>query len=156
MSPLVLADADPLRLGKVIEFMRLLWGLDHSLQMRSKWMKRRLGVTGPQRLVLRIVGLSPGISASDVAATMMLHRSTMPGTLQRLEARGLITRRADPRDGRRALFALTRAGQRLNRIRGGTVELCVRQTMARLSHGQLAAATAALNMLRADLERMAE
>ena len=43
------------RLGRVLEFMRVLWAVDHALQSTSKWMEVRLGVTGPQRLVIRIV-----------------------------------------------------------------------------------------------------
>ena len=43
-------------LGPTLDFLRLLWELDHALQRRSKRMARALGLTGPQRLVLRIVG----------------------------------------------------------------------------------------------------
>ena len=44
------------RLGRVLEFMRVLWAVDHALQSTSKWMEVRLGVTGPQRLVIRMIG----------------------------------------------------------------------------------------------------
>src|ERR1700733_2332457 len=44
------------RLDAVLDFMRLLWSIEHGLQSASKHMEGTLGITGPQRLVLRIVG----------------------------------------------------------------------------------------------------
>jgi MarR family transcriptional regulator, organic hydroperoxide resistance regulator len=43
-------------LPNVLQFMQLLWAVDHGLQRASKGMLRRLGVTGPQRLALRLIG----------------------------------------------------------------------------------------------------
>src|SRR5262249_10104350 len=40
-------------LDPVLDFMRLLWSIEHDLQRMSKRMKGELGITGPQRLVLR-------------------------------------------------------------------------------------------------------
>ena len=37
---------------------------------------------------------------------MHVHPSTLTGILKRLERQGLVERRADPRDGRRALFGV--------------------------------------------------
>jgi len=51
------------QLGPVLEFMKQLWAVDHGLQSVSKRMEARFGITGPQRLVVRIVGRFPGISA---------------------------------------------------------------------------------------------
>ena len=53
--------------GETLGFMRALWELTHALQVSSKRMARVLGVTGPQRLVIRVVGQSPGITARDLA-----------------------------------------------------------------------------------------
>ena len=60
-------------LGGTLEFMRLLWSLDHALQKRSKWMARRGGVTGPQRLALRLIGHMPHVSAGLLADMLKLH-----------------------------------------------------------------------------------
>src|SRR2546421_7190843 len=51
-------------------------------------------LTGPQRLVMRIVGRFPGIAAGRVAQILHVHPSTLTGILKRLEARGLLQRRA--------------------------------------------------------------
>ena len=49
-------------LDAVLDFMRLLWSIEHGLQSTSKRMRARLGITGPQRLAFKIVTQFPGIS----------------------------------------------------------------------------------------------
>jgi MarR family transcriptional regulator, organic hydroperoxide resistance regulator len=142
-----------LRLGKVLDFMRLLWAMDHSLQAVSKSMNARLEVTGPQRLVIRIVGLFPEISAGELADIMPLHPSTLTGILHRLVERGCISRTQDSADGRRALFHLTKKGQEIDAVRGGTVEAAVRRAIAGASPRQLAAASAFFRAIACELDR---
>jgi DNA-binding MarR family transcriptional regulator len=139
-------------LGDVLDFMRMLWALDHALQQRSKQMLVELGVTGPQRLVLRVIGRFPGIAAGDIAATMHLHPSTLTGILQRLERQRLIERRRDPADRRRALFVLTARGKKIDALRRGTAESLVRRTLAALPRARVAAARAVLRELHEHLE----
>lgn len=117
-------------LGAVLDFMRLLWAVDHSLQSASKRMEASYGVTGPQRLVVRIVGRFPGIAAGRVAEILHVHPSTLTGILKRLEARGMLQRKSDPRDARRALFALTPKGRKLDSLRTGIVEQAVRRVLS--------------------------
>lgn len=117
-------------LGAVLDFMRLLWAVDHSLQSASKRMEANYGVTGPQRLVVRIVGRFPGIAAGRVAEILHVHPSTLTGILKRLESRGILQRRSDPRDARRALFGLTPKGRKLDSLRTGVVEQAVRRVLS--------------------------
>jgi DNA-binding MarR family transcriptional regulator len=140
------------RLGPVLDFMRALWALDHALQSASKRMETRLGVTAPQRLVVRIVGRFPGISAGEVAEILHVHPSTLTGVLKRLEARGIVSRRADPRDARRALLALTARGRELDRLRSGTVEAVVRRVLQRLPPGSARSARALAEALTSALD----
>ena len=116
-------------LGAVLDFMRLLWAVDHALQSASKRMEANFGMTGPQRLVVRIVGRFPGTPAGRVAQILHVHPSTLTGILKRLEARGILQRRPDPRDARRALLALTAKGRKLDNLRTGTVEQAVRRVL---------------------------
>jgi MarR family transcriptional regulator, organic hydroperoxide resistance regulator len=132
------------RLGRVLEFMRLLWAVDHELQSTSKWMEARLGVTGPQRLVIRMIGCFPGISAGALADLLHVHPSTLTGVLRRLDDRGAIRRTTDPRDSRRALFWLTARGRRIDRLRSGTVEAAITRALAHASSRSLAAVRGAL------------
>src|SRR5262245_59584466 len=52
----------PVKLGSVLDFMRLLWKMNHELESLSKRLVATAGVTGPQRLVVRIVGRRPDIA----------------------------------------------------------------------------------------------
>ena len=127
--------------------MRLLWGVNHALEASSKRMDAVIGVTGPQRLVIRIVGRFPGISAGRLARLMHVHPSTLTGILGRLVARGQLRRDPDPNDARRALFGLTAKGRDLDALRGGTVEAKVRSTLARFPSARLSATQAVLAAL---------
>jgi MarR family transcriptional regulator, organic hydroperoxide resistance regulator len=124
-------------LGEQLEFMRLLWAIDHGLQTRSKRMTAQLGVTGPQRLVLRIVGRFPGISAGQLSRILHLDPSTLTGILRRMEHAGLLTRRRDPRDGRRVVLGLSIAGRRLDVMTAGTIEAVMRDVLGRLPRRKL-------------------
>lgn len=142
-------------LGKTLEFLRLLWSMDHRLQSLSKLMERRLGVTGPQRLAVRLVGRFPDISAGRLADLMAIHPSTLTGVLQRLVDRGLIERRGDPADRRRTLLRLTARGRRVDEQRSGTIEAAVRRALRQLDETQLRAAETVLALIAGELEREA-
>ncbi len=134
-------------LSAELAFMRLLWAVEHGLQKTSKHMARHLGLTGPQRLALRLVGQFPGIGPSELAHLLRLHPSTITGVLLRLERRALIERRAHAHDRRRALLFLTAAGRRLNRPTKGTVEDAVRRLLTRIGKRRLVVAEAVLTQL---------
>ncbi|MEP7116343.1 MAG: MarR family transcriptional regulator [Acidobacteriota bacterium] len=110
--------------------MQLLWAVAHRMETTSKRMGRDFGVTGPQRLALRVIGLYPGLSAGDLAAVLHVHPSTLTGVLRRLIAQGLLVRRDDPDDRRRAVLRLTAAGSRANIRHAGTVETAVAEALA--------------------------
>lgn len=141
------------RIGEVLELMRLLWILDHGLQSMSKRMSRNLGITGPQRLVIRIVGRFPGISAGKLANVLCIHPSTLTGILQRLEGRGVIYRKQDPCDGRRALLSLTKKGRGFDALRTGTVEAAVRRALSKVAGDKIVSAREVLEALGAELAR---
>lgn len=140
-------------LGEQLEFMRLLWAIDHGLQARSKRMAATLGVTGPQRLVIRIVGRFPGVSAGQLAEVLHVHPSTLTGVLRRLERARLLTRRRDPRDLRRAVFGLSAAGRRLDVVPDGTIELVMRHALGSLPRRKLRVTR---DVLAALAERLAD
>jgi DNA-binding MarR family transcriptional regulator len=141
-------------LGPVLDFMRGLWALDHALQSASKRMEATLGVTAPQRLVVRIVGRFPAISAGEVAEILHLHPSTLTGILKRLETRGLVVRRPDPGDGRRALLDLSARGRAVDSLRSRTIETAVRRAVKRLGPDAVRSARTVAEALTAELERL--
>jgi DNA-binding MarR family transcriptional regulator len=138
-------------LGPVLEFMKQLWAVDHGLQTISKRLESAHGITGPQRLVVRIVGRTPGISAGALAQILRMHPSTLTGILRRLETRGILTRKSDPNDARRALFALTARGRKVDTLKTGTVESAVRRVLAR-SPDEASVAQKLLATLASELE----
>jgi DNA-binding MarR family transcriptional regulator len=121
------------QLPDVLQFMQLLWAVVHGLERTSKHMTAQVGVTGPQRLVLRVVGLFPGLSAGHLASILHIHPSTLTGVLQRLIAQRLLRRVDDPRDRRRAILHLTPRGVRANALRNGTVESAIEAALKGVS-----------------------
>jgi DNA-binding MarR family transcriptional regulator len=139
-------------LPDVLQFMQLLWAVVHGLERTSKRMTGEIGVTGPQRLVLRVAGLFPGLSAGDLAAILHVHPSTITGVTQRLVAHRLLVRAADPRDRRRAILRLTASGAAANAMRRGTVEAAVAQALDDVNAADRAATRRVLERLAQHLE----
>lgn len=139
-------DLDP-----VLDFMRLLWSIEHGLQSVSKRMENEIGITGPQRLVLRIVGQFPGLSATELAHIVRLHPSTITGVLQRLVARGLLERQRDPSDTRRTRLWVKPSASAHTRPARGTVERAVTEALERVGPNNVRAAR---KVLREIVERL--
>jgi MarR family transcriptional regulator, organic hydroperoxide resistance regulator len=138
-------------LPQVLDFMQLLWALVHGLERTSKGMASALGVTGPQRLVVRVVGLFPGVSAGDLATILHVHPSTLTGVLQRLVAQRLLLRVSSPGDRRRAVLRLAPKGARLNTKRRGTVESAVAAVLIEVPPADRLAARRVLQRLARQL-----
>lgn len=119
-------------LGDALGFLRLIWALDHSLQRASRRMVASTGVTGPQRLLIRILGRFPGVLAVQLARMLHVHPSTLSATLARLTDLGLITGRTDPKDRRRIQLGLTSAGRAIDLGSPQTIEAAVERALARL------------------------
>jgi DNA-binding MarR family transcriptional regulator len=103
-------------------------------------MEAELGITGPQRLVLRVVGQFPGLSAGEVAHIVRLHPSTITGILQRLVARGFLQRERDPGDSRRARLRLKPRAVAHTRTVPGTIEQAVTIALRRAGAANVRAA----------------
>jgi DNA-binding MarR family transcriptional regulator len=139
-------------LGEQLEFMRLLWAITHGLQTHSKRMAATLGITGPQRLVIRIVGRFPGASPGGLARILHLDPSTLTGVLRRLEAAGLLRRRRDPRDGRRVVLRLTAAGRRVDVLTSGTIESAMGDVLRKVPRRRLEVAREVLGLIADGLQ----
>ena len=140
-------------IGETLEFMQRIWGLVHALDVRSKRMAQTIGVTGPQRFVVRVIGQRPSQTASEIAAMLGMHPSTLTGILARLEKRGAITREVDAVDRRRARFTLTTVGKQLDREKRGTVEAAVRRALAKADPSTIAGTEEMLGRLVDELAR---
>lgn len=139
-------------LSDSLKFMRALWAVAHGLDRTSKLMARQIGVTGPQRLVLRVVGLLPGISAGELASLLHVHKSTLTGVLKRLEDQRLISRSSAESDRRRAVLHLTAKGARVNAAAKVTVEAAVSRVLTKTTDHQRAVCRQVLDLVANELD----
>ena len=116
-----------------LRFLQILWEVVHGVERMSKSMRARIGITGPQRVVLRVVDTYPGISGKQLARLLHVHPSTLTGILRRLEAKRLLRRVSDPLDRRKAVLSLTAGGAALLRDNRGSVEGAVAAALKRIS-----------------------
>jgi MarR family transcriptional regulator, organic hydroperoxide resistance regulator len=135
----------------VLEFIRLMWAVDHELQRVSKRMVGRMGLTAPQRLAVRFIGRHPAITFGALAELLHLHAGTVTGIVKRLEAAGLASRVRSTEDSRKVHLTLTPQGRAFDRRRRGTVEAAVRRMSGRLTSRQLAGASHVMRLLAEDL-----
>jgi DNA-binding MarR family transcriptional regulator len=89
--------------------------LAHELrESLGRLVRRMRAEPGPPIPVMAVLGLlrreGPS-SVSDLAAVQRMRPQSMAQTVKELEASGLVTRRPDPADGRRAFVELTEAGR---------------------------------------------
>ncbi len=136
--------AQQFRLSPTLDFLRLLWAIDHGLHSVSKHLSATIGVTAPQRAVLRLVGDNPKVLATDLAVLLHLDPGTLSGIVRRLEEKGLLTRTRDALDRRRAHLELTPAGQHLNTPFEGSVEARVATVLQQLTPQEIATTRAVL------------
>lgn len=145
------AVQDVHRLDHVIDFMRLLWRIEHGLQRVSKRMDATLGITGNQRLALLMIERYPGISATELADVLHLHPSTITGVIQRLQKKALLERESDAHDSRRITLRVAAAAKPFTRRRTGTVESAVTRALSGVPVPQIRAARRALAAIAEEL-----
>jgi DNA-binding MarR family transcriptional regulator len=131
----------------VLAFLRLLWAIDHALQQHSRRMTRELGVTGVQRLAIRVLGRYPERTPGQLAELLHLHPSTVTGIVQRLQRGGFVVRRVDRADRRRWRLALTPKGRAVDARRGGTVEAELESAFQQIEPAALGVAESVLTAI---------
>jgi DNA-binding MarR family transcriptional regulator len=82
-----------------------------AIDLHSKRLERESGLTGPQLLVLQLVGNSGEITASVIARNVSLSQATVTSILDRLERKNMLKRDRSASDKRKVLVTLTEAGQ---------------------------------------------
>jgi DNA-binding MarR family transcriptional regulator len=84
-----------------------------AIDLRSRDLVTRYGLTGPQLTVLRELAAQDGISVGQLTREILLSQATVTGILDRLARRGLVRRRRSERDRRRVEVWLTDAGRQM-------------------------------------------
>jgi DNA-binding MarR family transcriptional regulator len=139
-------------LGPVLAFMRTLWALAHALDSRSKQMNALRGITGPQRLVVRVVAQLGPIAPGRLADVLHLHPASVTRLAKTLEARGMLRRRPDPADGRRLLLEVGAAAARLLGPIPGSVEGAAHRVLRKATKREVAGAARVVGRIATALE----
>jgi DNA-binding MarR family transcriptional regulator len=84
-----------------------------AMDVYSRQLATSHGLTGPQMLCLREITSHGALTTGSLARAMALSPATLTGILDRLEARGLVSRERRPEDKRRVLVSLTPHGQQM-------------------------------------------
>jgi len=87
--------------------------VSRALELYSREIKRGCGLTGPQLVCLRELVSNGATTPGTMAKHVALSQATVTGILDRLEIRGLITRRRDTGDKRVVIVDLTEEGREL-------------------------------------------
>lgn len=78
-----------------------------AIDLHSRLLVQRHGITGPQLIVLREIAAAGLISAGDLTQRVSLSKGTVSGILERLEKRGLVVRQRGDEDRRQVLVKTT-------------------------------------------------
>ena len=114
-----------------------------------------LGLTPPQFDVIATLGNTEGMTFRELGERTLITKGTLTGVVDRLEAKGLVSRRSCPDDGRATLVLLTRRGDKVfndafpahvDHLRGAFGRVCSEE-LARLEQG-LGTLRMALNAAR--------
>lgn len=82
-----------------------------AVDLHSKRLERTVGLTVPQLLVLQSLEGTDGRTVGDIAGDVHLSQGTVTAVLDRLVAKGLVTRRRSESDRRKVRVTLTPEGE---------------------------------------------
>ncbi len=84
-----------------------------AIDLNSKSLVKRFGLTGPQLVILKVIAGFDQISAGAIANEVSLSRGTVTGILDRMVLKGLISKRKDIKDKRRVMLSITEQGEKI-------------------------------------------
>ncbi|MBW1711192.1 MAG: MarR family transcriptional regulator [Deltaproteobacteria bacterium] len=84
-----------------------------SIDLNSRSLVKRVGLTGPQLVILQEVASTGEVSVGKVAKAISLSQGTVTDIVERMEKRGLVTRRRSDYDRRLVLVHVTESGKQL-------------------------------------------
>ncbi len=83
------------------------------LRLSSRSVEERTGLRAGQLFTLQLIAAAPGQSLTELARRTITDRTSVAGMVDRLEARGLVERRAGATDRRRTEIFATPQGRRV-------------------------------------------
>lgn len=85
----------------------------HAMDLRSRQLDKSIGLTVPQLVVLKEIAGASEAPIGRIAREISLSQATVTTIVDRLEQRGLVSRKRAQVDRRQVLVSLTEAGARL-------------------------------------------
>jgi DNA-binding MarR family transcriptional regulator len=82
-----------------------------AIDLHSRSLVHRYGLTGPQLVVLKELVESSPLSVGDVASSVNLSQATVTGILDRLERKGMVSRSRSTQDKRKVLVSHTASAE---------------------------------------------
>ena len=82
-----------------------------AIDLHSKKLERVSGLTGPQLLVMQLIGTHGEVTSGVIAREVSLSQATVTSIIDRLERKGMLTRERSTHDKRKVLVSLTEAGR---------------------------------------------
>ena len=84
-----------------------------AVEMNSKKLVKRVGLTGPQLVILQEIARAGDVTAGEIARAVSLSQATVTGILERMENRGLLARERSASDKRRIMVRITESGSKV-------------------------------------------
>jgi DNA-binding MarR family transcriptional regulator len=82
----------------------------HATALHSRYLVKKIGLTGPQLLILSRLSHKELKSVGEIAREVSLSQATVTDILDRIELRGLVSRKRSSEDKRRTTVKLTEKG----------------------------------------------
>lgn len=85
--------------------------IDRAIDLQSKKIKKKFGLTGPQLMVLKSIAHNSNMQISAIAKDISLSQATVTSILDRLESQGFAKRQRSQIDKRKVTLVLTEKAQ---------------------------------------------
>jgi DNA-binding MarR family transcriptional regulator len=86
-----------------------------ALDLNSRQLVKQVGLTGPQLVILQYIFTAEEASVGQVAKNVSLSQGTVTGILERMEKRGIVSRKRGHFDKRQVMVTITETGKTLLR-----------------------------------------
>jgi MarR family transcriptional regulator for hemolysin len=117
---------------------------------------RTYGLTRAQWMVIARVHRRPGLSQSEIADLLEIEKAPAGRLIDRMEAKGWLERRADPKDRRINRLHLTAGGKRIHKASWPVAEATVDAAMAGLSREERKTLTALMTRMKLRLQALSD
>jgi DNA-binding MarR family transcriptional regulator len=112
--------------------LRSLRRITRAIDLHSRQLIEQIGLTGPQVLCLRLLVQHQTMMPTELAKEMSLSPATITGIIDRLEARGLLSRDRSQEDRRTVKLAVTPAGREAIKSVPSVLQECFAQRLREL------------------------